>query len=138
MIKIVIVDDHSWMREALAEVFAQTPDICVVGECKDGTEVVDTALRTEPDVVLMDESMPRMTGLEATRQLLAVRPHSRVVMLTGTVTVASVCEALALGAAGYLTKGEDPGGLPTCVRCVAAGYAVWSPEAAAHLASCSN
>ncbi len=138
MIKIVIVDDHSWVRQALGDVFAQTPDIRVVAECKDGTEVVETALRTQPDVVLMDESMPGMTGLEATRQLLAVRPHSRVVMLTGTVTFASVCAALASGAAGYLTKEENAGALPMCVRAVAAGYSVWSPVAAAYLPKCNN
>lgn len=137
MIKILIVDDHSYVRRALIDLFAQLDDIHVVGECGDGSEVVDTALRTQPDVVLMDEAMPRMTGLEATRALLATRPHTRVVMLTGSITFDSVCEALALGASGYLVKGENSTGLPQCVRAVAAGYAVWSPAAAAHLGDCN-
>lgn len=136
MIKLLIVDDRSFVRRALVDLFSEVDDIHVVGECDDGTEVVDTALRTEPDVVLMDEAMPRMTGLDAARALLTTRPHTRVVMLTGSVTVASVCAALAIGASGYLVKGENSTGLPQCVRAVAAGYAVWSPAAAAHLTDC--
>jgi DNA-binding NarL/FixJ family response regulator len=88
-------------------------------------------------VVLMDLAMPGVTGLEATRRLLAARPDMRVVILTGTVTVSSVCEAWEVGARGYLLKGENPDELPTLVRAVAAGDAVWSPAAAAHLAHCN-
>ena len=138
MIKLMIVDDHSYVRQALSEMFSETEDIRVVGECADGTEVVNTALHTEPDVVLMDDSMPMMTGLEATRRLLSARPASRVVMHTGTATLDRVCEALTLGAVGYLTKGENARALPACVRAVAADLAVWSPSAAAHLPHCDN
>jgi DNA-binding NarL/FixJ family response regulator len=76
-------------------------------------------------------------GLEATRQLLAARPKTRVVVLTGTVTVDSVCEARDLGVSGYLIKGQNVHDLPHLVRAVAAGDSAWSPEAAAQLARCA-
>ncbi len=133
MIKVLIVDDHAIVRQSLSDIFAATEDISVVGECADGSQVVETALRTKPDVVLMDVVMPGMTGLEATRALLAALPDVRVVMLTGTVTGASVREARELGAAGYLVKGENPGDLPKFVRAAAAGDSVWSSAAAAPL-----
>ncbi len=133
MIKVLIVDDHGHVRQGLGEVFAQTHDISVAAECADGREVVETALLTEPDVVLMNLALPGITGLEATRISLAARPDMRVAMLAGTVTVASVCQARKLGVSGYLGKDDDPGDLTTSVRTVAAGNSVWSPAAAAHL-----
>ena len=136
MITVLIADDHAYVRQGLREVFAQTDDICVVAECADGRQVVQTALLTEPDVVLMDLAMPGMTGLEAARELLATRPDMRVVMLTGTVTVASVCQAQELGVSGYLVKDHDPGDLPASIRAVAAGSSVWSLAAAARLPHC--
>lgn len=137
VIKVLIVDDHLQVRIALREVFEGTHDICVVGECVDGTEVVSTAVRTEPDVVLMDVSMPRMTGLEATRDLLASRPDMRVVMHSATATLSSVCEARDLGVAGWLVKGENSGDLPRMVRAVATGETVWSSAAARCLQECN-
>lgn len=137
MIKVLLVDDHPAVREALGELIDETHDIRVVEKCSDGTEVVEAALRTDPDVVLMDMTMPRMTGLEATRDLLATRPDMRVVMLTATVTVATVCEARDLGVAGYLVKGERPGDLPEHIRAVAAGRSAWCATARAYLPSCN-
>jgi DNA-binding NarL/FixJ family response regulator len=136
VIKVLLADDHPLVREALGGVIAETPDIRVVAECADGTEVVEAALRTEPDVVLMDLVMPRMTGLEATRHLLATRPDARVLMLTATVTVATACEARELGIAGYLVKGERPGDLPQHIRAVAAGRSAWCTAALAFLPDC--
>jgi DNA-binding NarL/FixJ family response regulator len=95
-------------------------------------------LRTEPDVVLMDASMPGMDGLEATRTALAARPATRVVMPTATIIVASVCRARAVGASGYLVKRADPEELPTAVRAVASGDAVWCAAAAARLPACDD
>ncbi len=136
MIKVLLADDHPFIRESLGELFAETADIRVVAECADGTEVVEAALRTDPDVVLMDVAMPRMTGLEATRELRTARPDTRVIMLSGTVTRDSVCEAQELGVSGFLVKGENPGDLPKYVRAIAAGDSVWTPAAAAVLPLC--
>ncbi|WP_347058719.1 response regulator transcription factor [Blastococcus sp. HT6-30] len=116
-----------------ATVFDETQDICVVGECEDGTEVLPTAIRTEPDVVLMGVSMPRMTGLEATRKLLTSRPDERIVMHSATATVDTACEAKDLGVAGYLVKGERSDDLPRMMRAVVTGRTVWSPVAARYL-----
>jgi DNA-binding NarL/FixJ family response regulator len=130
-IKLLIADDHDFVRDALSDLFAVTGDIDVVAQCTDGSQVAAAAERTLPDVVLMDLEMPRMTGLEAARELLGANPQARVVMLTGLLCPTSVSAAQKLGVAGYLLKGEDPVGLPDQVRAVAAGGTVWSPAVGA-------
>ncbi|MGY1770415.1 response regulator [Blastococcus sp. SYSU D00813] len=132
-IRVLIADDHKLIRMALVDLFSMSSDIEVVAECTDGCEVLEAAERTEPDVVLMDVKMPVMDGLEATNVLLAARPQTRVVILTGALTPATVREARALGAAGYLLKEENPEELPDRVRAVAAGGTAWSAAAAAEL-----
>jgi DNA-binding NarL/FixJ family response regulator len=133
LIRVLVVDDHSFIRETVTEVLSQTEGITVVGQCVDGTEVLEAALRTCPDVVLMDVAMPRMDGLTAARQLLAARPCTRVVMLSAQLDSETVRAAHALGATGFLVKGESPEELPQAVQRAAAGFPVWSPAAAAHL-----
>src|SRR3954453_10499314 len=130
-ITVLIVQDHPIVRGALIDLFAETPDITVVGECSDGSQVTSAVATTGPDVVLMDLQMPYVDGLQATRELLVTSPRTRVVVLTGALTCASVREAQALGVAGYLLKGDDPGELPGQVRTVAAGGSAWSPFAVA-------
>lgn len=132
-IRVLIADDHKLIRMALADLFSMAPDIEVVAECTDGCEVLEAAQRTHPDVVLMDVKMPVMDGLEATDVLLAARPETRVIVLTGALTPATVRQARALGAAGYLLKEENPDELPDRVRAVAAGGTAWSAAAAAAL-----
>ncbi|HEX2073669.1 MAG TPA: response regulator transcription factor [Geodermatophilus sp.] len=129
MIRILLADDHAPIRLALVEVFNETEDITVVAECANGEEAVEAALRTRPDLVLMDVNMPGTGGLEATRRLLAAWPEARVVMLTASGSAASVSEARRLGAVGYLLKSDDPFDLPRRVREVAAGGTAWSPGA---------
>jgi DNA-binding NarL/FixJ family response regulator len=130
-IRVLIADDHRLIRQALTDLFDGTSDITVVGECADGSEVAAAVEATRPDVVLMDLQMPVMDGLQATRALLASHPEVQVVVLTGGLTPATAFEARALGVAGYLLKGDDPGELPERIRTVATGGTVWSPEAAA-------
>jgi DNA-binding NarL/FixJ family response regulator len=133
VITVLLADDHDFVRAALAELFAATEDITVVAECADGSEVLAAARRAGPQVVLMDLVMPGRTGLEATRDLLDAGVDSRVVLLTGSFSAATVREARALGAAGYLLKGDDPAELPQRVRDVASGGSAWSARAAASL-----
>jgi DNA-binding NarL/FixJ family response regulator len=134
-IRVLIVDDHPFMRHALESLLAASEDIRVVGVCADGNEVASMAGKTAPDVVLMDLDMPQMSGLEATQELRAQQPQVRVVILTGACTSAVVREAEALGVAGFLLKGdEDPADLPQRIRAVAAGGTAWC-ELAAKLAS---
>lgn len=134
MIKVLIADDHPLVRSALGDILAGTADIQVVAECADGSEVVEAAARTEPDVVLMDLVMPRMSGLEATRALLATQPDVRVIVLTGSLSAAAAHEALALGVAGFLLKADDDGdSLPVRIRAVAVGETAWHPAAVAQV-----
>src|SRR3954468_14792226 len=129
VIKVLLADDHAFVRGALVQLLTATDDITVVAECADGSEVLDAALRTQPEVVLMDLAMPDRTGLEATRDLRDAGVPSRVVMLTGSFSAASAREAHALGAAGYLLKDDDPTLLAGLVRQVASGGSAWSPRA---------
>jgi DNA-binding NarL/FixJ family response regulator len=132
-IKVLIVDDHAFIRSALVELLAMTDDISVVGTCVDGSEVAAAAARTAPDVVLMDNHMPRMSGLEATRLLRAAQPDIRVLVLSGDVAPESAREAMSLGVAGFLLKEDDPGDLPDRIRTVAGGGSAWSDAAVATL-----
>ena len=130
MITVLLADDHAFVRDSLVELLSASDDLTVVAECEDGAQVLDAARRTRPDVVLLDLAMPRVTGLQAARELLDERPESRVVVLTGSLTPALVREAREIGVVGYLLKDDDPGALPGHVRAVAAGGTAWSAAAA--------
>jgi DNA-binding NarL/FixJ family response regulator len=118
-VRVLVVDDHVGVRTALVELISLTPDLTVVGECGDGSEVVPAVQRLRPDVVLMDVQMPVMDGLTATRELLAADPDARVVILTSKAAVAPA--ALAAGARGFVSKEDDPMLLLRCIRSVAVG-----------------
>jgi DNA-binding NarL/FixJ family response regulator len=133
MPRVLIVDDHPLVREGLSSLFDATADLAVVGQCADGSEVVEAVERTRPHVVLMDLQMPRVDGLTAARAVLLVQPQVRIVFLSGGLTPASAREASEIGAAGYLLKEDDPAALPEHVRAVAAGGTVWHPRALALL-----
>jgi DNA-binding NarL/FixJ family response regulator len=131
MIRVLIADDHDFVRSGISDLLAATHDIQVVAECADGCDVADAAARSFPDVVLMDLGMPVMDGLEATRRLRAAQPDVRVIVLTGSLSVATVREAHALGVCGFLLKGGDVGdALPGHIRAVAGGGTAWDPRAA--------
>ena len=125
MISVLVVDDHSFIRAQVTGVLHGADGIEVVGECADGAEVVHMAALVRPDVVLMDVRMPVVSGPTATRDLLASRPASRVVMLTGSVSASVVAQSAEAGAVGFLVKGDDPSRLIDAVRTVAAGGTAW-------------
>jgi DNA-binding NarL/FixJ family response regulator len=125
MIRLLLADDNEFVRSALVDLLTAGGDMTVVAECDDGDEVVAAAERTNPDVVVVDLAMARMGGLEAARQLLAVQPTARVVILTATLSAAAVREAREIGVAGYLLKDADPDELSHHVRTVAAGGTAW-------------
>ena len=133
MITVLIAEDNDLVRESVVSLLTATGDIAVVSQCTDGDEVLQEALRTCPDVVLMDMAMRRMGGIEATRLLMASCPESRVVVFTGSFSAGRVREAHALGASGFLLKGDDPRDLVTGVRTVAAGGTAWGAPALACL-----
>ena len=130
MIRVLIADDHDFVRSAVADLLAATDDILVVAECPDGCDVVEAAARTAPDVVLMDLAMPVMGGLEATAALRAAQPDIRVIVLTGSVSGAAARRARTLGVCGFLLKSDAPDTLPGHIRAVAAGGTAWNSVAA--------
>jgi DNA-binding NarL/FixJ family response regulator len=107
-IRVVIVDDHALFRAGIAQLLEQSGDIVVVGEAADGDEALAVVTQYEPDVVLMDLSMPRLDGSEATRQIHEAHPNVRIVVLSSYVDASDVLGALDAGAVGYLLKDARP------------------------------
>jgi DNA-binding NarL/FixJ family response regulator len=128
MIRVLIADDQTVVREGLATLLAAMEGVEVVGSARDGEEAVSLAALRRPDVVLMDLRMPRCDGVEATRRLTAEQPEVRVVVLTTYADDASVFAALQAGARGYLTKDSGAGEIGQAIRTVHAGEALLDPS----------
>lgn len=127
--RILIVDDQSLVRAGFRLILESQTDFEVVGEGQDGTEAVILTRRHHPDVLLMDIRMPRLDGLEATRQILENgSSQCRIVMLTTFDLDEYVYEALRAGACGFLIKDVTPEQLIAAVRLVAAGDALLAPS----------
>ncbi|MFC6085636.1 response regulator [Sphaerisporangium aureirubrum] len=127
-VDVLIVDDDPLVRAGLAMMLGGAPDIRVVGEAGDGTEVRPLVDRHAPDVVLMDIRMPAMDGLAATEALRAREGAPEVIMLTTFDADAHVLRALRAGAAGFLLKDTPPAEIVAAVRQVARGRPVLSPS----------
>ena len=119
-IRVLVVDDHEVVRTTLSELLSDEDDLTVVGECEDGSQVVEAASRLRPDVVLMDLSMPIMDGVAATEALLAAQPGPRVVVLTADGAGARA-RVVASGAHALVPKGARADALLTCLRTVRCG-----------------
>jgi DNA-binding NarL/FixJ family response regulator len=131
-IRVVIVDDHRLVRQGLEAVLASARDV-VVGQAADGRGGVEVVADTEPDVVLMDLQLPELSGLEATREILELRPDTAVLVLTMFEDDDTVHAAIAAGAVGYLLKGADGEDILAAVRSAAAGQAVFGAALAQRL-----
>jgi DNA-binding NarL/FixJ family response regulator len=118
-IRVLIVDDHPYVRTALAEVLDDEADLTVVGQCGDGSQVVAAAERLDPDIVCMDVSMPVMDGLAATGALRARNSDVRVILMTAGPTARP--EVAAAGAQALVPKTAHPDSLLRCLRAVASG-----------------
>ena len=103
-LRVLIADDHRLFAEALQAILASEKRIEVVGQASDGSEAVELAKTLDPDVVLMDVSMPVLDGFEATREIRAADERVRVLMLTGSNSRADVDRSREAGASGYVTK----------------------------------
>jgi DNA-binding NarL/FixJ family response regulator len=128
-IRVVVADDQVLVRAGFRLLVDTAADLEVVGEAADGTQAVELAGRERPDVVLMDIRMPRMDGLEATRQISADErlARVRVLMLTTFDLDEYVYQALRAGASGFLLKDTPPADLLAAIRVVAAGDALLAP-----------
>ena len=104
MVRVLIADDHRLFAEALRAILGAEPRVDVVGLAASGTDAVQQTLELEPDIVLMDISMPDLDGLEATRRIRVQRPATQVLMVTGSDADQDVDAARIAGAAGYVTK----------------------------------
>jgi DNA-binding NarL/FixJ family response regulator len=133
-IRVLAADDHPVVRTGVSAVLANEADIEVVGEASNGEEAVALFSSLRPDVVLMDLRMPRMTGVDATRAILASAPDARVVALTSYDGDADIYRALDAGACGYLLKDMLGTELVHAVRAAAAGKRVIPPEVAGRIA----
>jgi DNA-binding NarL/FixJ family response regulator len=131
--RVLVVDDHALIREGLASLLASQPDIEVVGKARDGQDALELAQKLQPDLVLMDVSMPVMNGLEATRRLLEALPGCKVVMLTESDKEDSLFEAVQRGAMGYVQKRAAPAYLVPALRRVMRGEAALSGAMAAKM-----
>jgi DNA-binding NarL/FixJ family response regulator len=127
MTRIVLADDHALVRQGIRSLLELTPDLRVVGEAADGEEALKRVAELDPDVVLMDVRMPRMSGLEALRALRRTDPKRRVVLLTTFDEDSVVLEALRAGVQGFLLKDVTRDQLAEAIRRVAAGETLLPP-----------
>lgn len=132
-IRLLLADDHTLVRQGLRAILEKEADIRIVAEAQDGRDVVRKAIALKPDVVLMDISMPRLTGVEATERIRSEVPTTQVVALSmhdGDVQVEAVLRA---GAGGYVLKDSPAPELLTAIRTVHAGGAWLSPRISARI-----
>lgn len=128
MTRVLLVDDEELIRTGLQMILDAEDDIEVVGSAADGIDAVKAVRRLDPDVVLMDIRMPRMDGLEATRQIIAAAPGCRVVILTTFDADEHVYDALEAGASGFLLKDAAASQLVHAVRVAVTGNALLAPS----------
>ena len=141
MIRVVIADDHTIVREGLAQLLAAAGDFEIVAEAVDGHEVLACVRGVDIDVLVLDMSMPGKSGMELIRQVKAEKPKLRIVVLTMHQENQYAVRAIKAGASGYLTKDSATAQLVHAIRKVAAGGAYISAEVAeqlAHLAHGAN
>jgi len=134
VIRVVIADDHTILREGLKQLLQSAPDLSVVGEAGDGHEVLARVRGMDFDVLLLDMSMPGRSGMELIRQVKAERPKLRVLVLSMHEEHQYAVRAIRAGAAGYLTKESAALELVAAIRKVAGGGAFISAEVAEQLA----
>ena len=126
--RILLAEDHKVVREGTRKLLESQPDFEVVGEASDGIEAVELAKKLKPEIIIMDVSMPRLNGIEATRQIKAIYPNMAILPLTGYDDDEYVFALLEAGAAGYLLKDSSGEELIEAIRQVMTGEPVLHPK----------
>ena len=127
-LRVLLADDHALFRDALRATLESEADIEVVAEAADGYGVLKCVGQSRPDVVCMDMNMPGLDGIEATRQLLAIHPHVKVIGLSCDVDPYRVGEMINAGALGYIDKMDAATELPLAIRRVSENQLFLRPK----------
>lgn len=131
---VLVVDDHALVRRGVVNIIALEPDLRVVAEASNGAEALEAYAKHRPDVTLLDLRMPVMEGVEAVRQIRALDPNAKVIVLTTYDTDEDITRALKAGAKAYVLKDITADDLIACIHDVLAGKTYLAPAAAAKLA----
>jgi NarL family two-component system response regulator LiaR len=134
-IKILLAEDHVIVREGTRDLIQREPDMEVVGEASDGEEAIDLTKKLHPDVVIMDIAMPRLNGIEATKQIKTLYPSISILILTAYDNDQYIFAILEAGAAGYLLKNVRGRDLVDAIHAVHAGESVLYPTVARRVIS---
>jgi len=132
--RVLLAEDHTIVRQGLRALLTADDAIEIVGEASDGEEAVRLAIELAPDVVIMDLGMPKLNGVDATKQICSQLDDTRVIVLSMHSSADYVRPAVRAGASGYLLKGVGLSDLVTAIRTVAEGGGFFTPAAAAALA----
>lgn len=132
-IKVLIADDHRVVREGLMAILKTKENIEVVGEAQDGQEAIEKVRTLEPDVILMDVSMPRMGGVEATRQIKREFPHIGIIALTMYDEQQYIFDLVRAGATGYLLKDTESAQIVEAIRAIHRGESLIHPSVASKI-----
>lgn len=134
MIRVLVADDHTLLREGLVALLKNGGDCQVVAEAADGIAAVEAAMKVRPDVAVIDISMPRLSGMEVVRRLAQELPETRVLVLTMHAEEEYVLHVVRAGATGFLLKDSASQELLAAVRALASGRGYFGPHAAKVLA----
>jgi DNA-binding NarL/FixJ family response regulator len=129
-VRLVLADDHEIMRVGLRNLLQQQEFWSVVGEAADGEEAVDMVVSLKPDVALLDIAMPRLNGLEATRQILAQGARTKILLLSAYDSTRVISDVLDSGAKGYVLKSDAARDLVAAVQAVHSNQTFFTPKVA--------
>lgn len=132
-LRLLIADDHPLFRRGMRTILGTVPDFDLVGEAETGHEAVERSVALQPDVVLMDLQMPGGSGIQATREIIAASPTTRILVVTLFEDDDSVFAALRAGARGYVLKDTDEEEMIRAIRAVGNGEAIFSPAVASRV-----
>jgi DNA-binding NarL/FixJ family response regulator len=128
--RVLLVEDHPMFRDGLARMLESVEDVEVVGEAETGEEAVQLAEQLNPNIILMDLNLPKMSGIEATKQIIQKRPDTGILVLTMYDDDSSVFAAMRAGARGYLLKEANRNEIIRAIQAVGDGEAIFSPSIA--------